>query len=780
MPRSAGLDEESLLFARDARYSKLTQKKAYMSQLTADKRIRSQMPDASSLHASYVLPTITDNHSRPSSNIMVPPRPCRDSLASNRSSTDSAKSVGYPPARHSNLARGSQDGKRRPTESGVSSAALNGDHLPAKDMPTLRGSVLATTPSLHPSIFVKAMNDMFFRKFAQEEILFSDLKNQMTNRVQRNAYRTHPDILSDLLTRVGRTTRHVKLNLDAIAQWDLARLARERDVAILDRLFMINLRIMVYDPSHDILCSVPACANPLCFSVHMPMLDTQMKASAFGCCLNILLNDAVHLKLIDRDDKMSVRLTAISSAHSTAQRIRCLRVLASLLLLSKHANLSAITLKGIDRLCSLDKDSSTETLHQNMTGAYANERVRLYEVPNQWVLLDLHSLDRLKIARLAEKSLSVPFLGAIYLATPSDLGVDEAFYFSLLKYGQAHLPYWDQATTITCPMILHLFLATKERDFIEFMYQEDLPELRSLFARGKPPPGRFAPLNHILNQALAKAYGLGLMTVCQPDVAEPPAVDDMNVITRLHAFCIHMTTEIAHLLSRMIFVRERRGDESYYRPYFSDYFLLDYSSAATVSPWQEVFSYFVQFERIHARPLAMQLLTFFSVASELIHRRDAFGDLELYLELALELLTEFRKRRPDYDVIIMTRGGALLEPTSDTADPPAIPNWDRRTREEIGSEFDRLFAEATRHVVLCSDFRKAASSSPRATSTASVSSTNTIRVSGSAEPSKSTILLSPASTTSSLSSTMAANIVLTSNHQALPSVYPEEIAVSRS
>ncbi|RKP37128.1 hypothetical protein BJ085DRAFT_40307 [Dimargaris cristalligena] len=698
--------------------------------------------------------------------------------------------------------------------------------------------------------------------------------------------------------------------MDAITQWDLGRLAREKDVSILDRLFLINLRIMVYDSTRDIICSTPHCANPLCHSIHSPVFDTQDKASAFGCCLNLLLNDGMHHRIIDRDDKMSVRLTAISSANTTQQRVRCLREISALLLLARQsASLKQIALKGLDRLRYLAKDSSSETVNQLSNAClYGNERARLYEVPNPWMFHDLQWLDGSKLARLAQLSVSAPFLGAVYLLTSSDLEVDDMFYFCLIKYGQLHLDYWRQATTLTCPMLLHLFLTTDPKESIEFLFHENLPYLRPFFRRGPPDPRKFTPLNRVLDKALMKAHDLGITTMFQIEghssiasfsntsilsngssslapssnghaapltpgysttsfaLSEGGVGDDggssiNDMVTQLHGFCINLVIDFSHLLSRMLFVQDdqqsptsnstpagsrRSSNAQHFRPYFSDYFLLDYSQTASVTPWQEVFTHFMQAEagkRKQQAPVppikslstpptpsasgsngasntptstpsnapsaaaatlnrtrhfstTNVLLAYVTVAAEQVFHRDPLCDLELFLDLTMELLTEFRKLRPDYEAIMINRETAPLSsasfpptanltksdqlsasaasisghvgPQTTTGDAEGghrssasssssslsghshpclsstLPNWNRRVREEIGGEFDRLYAEAGRYTTLCQQARARAQQYPRSSSRSgsctSTSSSGTVRISSAAstpvDPSK--------------------------------------------
>ncbi|KAJ1969055.1 hypothetical protein IWQ62_000871 [Dispira parvispora] len=776
IPRTAGFDEEGLLFARDAARSTLTRRKQYMTSLVADNKVRSHThhqhsPSSSAKTATstkYVIPTVTDTlpatSSSSSSSTSSSPshskyfRHTVDMLSHPTTAVPGPGSLrrsGESP--HARLSHSSSPGtmspanpnvhpRRRQVDSASSSVSNSPSSQRSTNPPTRRGSQ-QPPPPVTPQAYEKAMWDLVFRKFCQEEVIFSGLKDQLLSRVRRNSAYAHPNDLTRNLMTVGRAIRSVSLDLPAIAQWNLTRLAREKDMAILDRLFLINLRIMVYDPAHDIVCSNPVCANPLCYFVHSPTHNTQDRASAFGCCLNLLLNDGMHHRLIDRDNKMSVRLTAMSSAQSPQQRVRYLRQIATLLLLSRQTGVSEIALRGIDRLHYLAKDSSSETVNQVNTYHYANTRARLYETPNPWLVHDLKGIDSKAIARLARVSISAPFLRAVYRLTPNDLDVDDMVYFSLLKCGQTHLDYWDQAIQLTCPMLLHLFMSVPGKKLMDFMYQENLPQLRPLFTKKATELQRLAPLNRIQEKVLTRAHALGLLAVYQKGADtlgnHPTDTDDTMLLGKVHGSCMHLCIEFAHLLSRMMFIRsaERQGDVQF-QPYFTDGYVIDEAGPATPTPWVEVFNKFMRAENIQRRVPPMLLTAYMAVASDLLHQRDNICDLELFLELALALLTEFRKRRPDYEVVVTTPGGALVESPKDTS---VLPQWDRLVREEIGGEFDRLYAEASRYMTQCTEIRsRSAYPDPsRTPSSTSISSASTVRPPSHSESSKHTILLSP-------------------------------------
>ncbi|KAJ1653387.1 hypothetical protein IWQ61_006478 [Dispira simplex] len=775
IPRTAGFDEEGLIFARDASRSTLTRRKQYMTSLVADNKVRGQThhhhsPNSGAKTATssnYVIPTVTDNLSAPSSSSSSP----SSSPSSSKYFRHTAGMLSHPTTAapspgslrrsgdspHTRLSHGSSPGvmgpvnpnmhpRRRQLDS-ASSSVSNSPSSQRSSNPPTRHTSQQPQPPVTPQTYEKAMWDLVFRKFCQEEVIFSGLKEQLLSRVHRNSAYAHPNELTRNLMTVGRAIRSVSLDLPAIAQWNLPRLAREKDMAILDRLFLINLRIMVYDPAHDIVCSNPVCANPLCHFVHSPTYNTQDRASAFGCCLNLLLNDGMHHRLIDRDNKMSVRLTAMSSAQTPQQRVRYLRQIATLLLLSRQTGISEIALRGIDRLHYLAKDSSSETVNQVNMYHYANARARLYETPNPWLVHDLKGIDSKAIARLARMSISTPFLRAVYRLTPHDLDVDDMVYFSLLKCGQIQLDYWDQATQLTCPMLLHLFMSVPGKKLMDFMYQENLPQLRPLFTRKVTERQRLAPLDRIQEKVLARAHALGLLAIYQKggDTLgnHLPDTDDTALLSKVHGYCMHLSIEFAHLLSRMMFIRssERQG-EIQFQPYFTDGYVIDEAGPATPTPWVEVFNKFMRAENIQRRVPPMLLTAYMAVASDLLYQRDTVCDLELFLELVLALLTEFRKRRPDYEVVVTTPGGALVESPKDSS---VLPQWDRLVREEIGGEFDRLYAEASRYMTQCIELRSrcAAPDPSRTPSSTSISSASTVRPPSHSESSKHTILLSP-------------------------------------
>ncbi|RKP37129.1 hypothetical protein BJ085DRAFT_40308 [Dimargaris cristalligena] len=233
IPRTANLDEESLLFVRDARQSQLTHKKQYMTSLVSGTRIRAQpstdAPSNSANESKYVLPTITDNHlpmrqspnsktlghasqSRPQSpvptSMSAHPPPSRSqarvpSGTHTPSTTLGLKSLrqGIPPA----------DQRRRHSPGTSVSAPSSENPSPVTARAAVPGVRRASNPNVitSPATFTKAMWDIVFRKFCQEEVIYADLKNQLLSRVQKNAHVNHPDYLASVFTMVVRATRNV-------------------------------------------------------------------------------------------------------------------------------------------------------------------------------------------------------------------------------------------------------------------------------------------------------------------------------------------------------------------------------------------------------------------------------------------------------------------------------------------------------------------------------------------------------------------------------------------
>ncbi|KAJ2784148.1 hypothetical protein GGI15_002349, partial [Coemansia interrupta] len=105
---------------------------------------------------------------------------------------------------------------------------------------------------------------------------------------------------------------------------------------------------------------------------------------------------------------------------------------------------------------------------------------------------------------------------------------------------------------------------------------------------------------------------------------------------------------------------------------------------ALFARWWDVCDAVARFERAQRRMHAVLLVTYVRVASEKLLAQRADFDPEAFLAVVAELLTEYRKRRPDYEAIAVAADGSLQ--------PGAAQTLDRRTCEDIGSEFDRLFA----------------------------------------------------------------------------------------
>ncbi|KAJ2034353.1 hypothetical protein GGI08_008957, partial [Coemansia sp. S2] len=265
---------------------------------------------------------------------------------------------------------------------------------------------------------------------------------------------------------------------------------------------------------------------------------------------------------------------------------------------------------------------------------------------------------------------------------------------------------WARASTrvpdarvVTLPMLLHLLVHCSEGEL-----QGALPQAGvsgAAMAKAGEAGGLCGRIEQVEDAALQIVQNLGLAW----ELGDNPPRD-------LRQFCMVLLLDLGSLLSMLLV------PEGATTPGSSDTMAAD-SDAREVgvvedglfAKWWDVCEAVVRFERVHRRFYAAFLVTYIKISSEKLLAQKADFDPELFLSMVVELLTEYRKRRPDYEAIVLTLDGrlSLLSTGSDSTRssgsgdsvnqkkpiPPPQPAGkalDRRTREDIGSEFDRLFA----------------------------------------------------------------------------------------
>ncbi|KAJ2821330.1 hypothetical protein FBU31_004940, partial [Coemansia sp. 'formosensis'] len=654
MPRGTHTTDEELVFRNDSSRSKSSQNHSYMASISTGQKVRNTM----SASASRVGP-----HSANSSSTNI----------SQQASQRSTSSTGHYPK---------SDGS--PGNSARSSAV----QLPARASPGANEGAGKRRPvaqqghqrkvSIDARGYLRALNDLFFAKFCVDELFYREFRELLVKRIQDSTYRYDPVDLQDILDDLTEACKSTRLNLDAVSQWRLNYFTRDQSASVIDHIFLINVNVMVYDPKYSNACLDTYCADPLCSEIHAGRVTEEDKAKAFRRVLNILLNEALRVRLITKDQKTSVRMRLVKGVYAAEDRINAIKELAVLTMLAQDERLRDLityALVGVGKPWSQSDVSATDVDEDCNLDPDMVYRKAMSTINNQYLesILDVRRLGM---------SISVEEVGRL-----RDL------------WAQASTRVPD-ARVVTLPMLLHLLVHCSESEL-----QGALPQAGvsiAAMAKAGEAGGLCGRIEQVEDAALQIVQNLGLAW----ELGDNPPRD-------LRQFCMVLLLDLGSVLSMLLVPEGATPGSSDTMATDSDAREVGVVEDGLFAKWWDVCEAVVRFERVHRRFYAAFLMTYIKIASEKLLAQKADFDPELFLSMVVELLTEYRKRRPDYEAIVLTLDGRLSllsaggdstsTRSSGSGDPvnqkkpiplpqPGGKVLDRRTREDIGSEFDRLFA----------------------------------------------------------------------------------------
>ncbi|PIA13056.1 hypothetical protein COEREDRAFT_83736 [Coemansia reversa NRRL 1564] len=542
-------------------------------------------------------------------------------------------------------------------------------------------------PSVDARGYLRALNDLFFSKFCVDELFYREFREQLVSRIQDSTFRYSPGDLQDILDDVLEACKSTRLNLDVVSQWRLNYFARDQSASVIDHIFLINANMMVYDPKHSSMCLDVFCADPLCSEIHAGRVSEEDKAKAFRRVLNVVLNETLRVRLISKEQKTVVRARLLKSVYATEDRISAVRELAVLVMLAqdeRHRDVVAyaidkfgkawtqsdMSVTDVDEDCNLDPDM----VYRKALGVINNTYLES--------ILDVRRLGM---------SISVEEVGKLR---------------ELWGRNSTRVP---DSRVLTLPMLLHLLVHCSESEL-----QEALPQAGvsgAAMAKAGESGGLSGRIEQVEDAALQIVQNLGLAW----ELGDNPPRD-------MRQFCMVLLLDLGSALS-MLLVQEKRSPADAAAD--SDTREIGVVEDGLFAKWWEVCDAVIRFERAHRRFYAAFLVMYIKITSERLLGQKADFDPELFLSMVVELLTEYRKRRPDYEAIVLTADGRLSAAIAAAAAAAAATSTsgdvaakkaaqqlqqqagkalDRRTREDIGGEFDRLFAwvdqqlPATNHV----------------------------------------------------------------------------------
>ncbi|KAJ2883406.1 hypothetical protein IWW38_005547, partial [Coemansia aciculifera] len=377
--------------------------------------------------------------------------------------------------------------------------------------------------------------------------------------------------------------------------------------------------------------------------------------------------------------KTAVRMRLVKGVYAAEDRINAIKELSVLTMLAQDERLRDLVtyaLVGVGKAWSQSEMSVTDVDEDCNLDPDMVYRKAMSTINN-------HYLESILDVRRLGMSISVEEVGRLR---------------ELWARASSRVP---DTRVLTLPMLLHLLVHCSESEL-----QGALPQAGvsvAAMAKAGEAGGLSGRIEQVEDAALQIVQNLGLAW----ELGDNPPRD-------LRQFCMVLLLDLGSVLSMLLVTEGASPSGS------SDTMAAD-SDAREVgvvedglfAKWWDVCEAVVRFERVHRRFYAAFLMTYIKISSEKLLAQKADFDPELFLSMVVELLTEYRKRRPDYEAIVLTFDGRLSLPpsagdststrSSGSGDsvsqkkpiPPPLPGTktlDRRTREDIGSEFDRLFA----------------------------------------------------------------------------------------
>ncbi|KAJ2712096.1 hypothetical protein H4R19_002932 [Coemansia spiralis] len=659
IPRGTHTGDEELVFRTDSRRSKAAQNHSYMASISTGQKARHTIASASSSSTS-----VNQLHS---------PRPA-SALSDHGGRAVHAR---HPSRGGPSSPPGSREYPEVPVRRRVAPAA--GSHQ--------------RQPSIDARGYLRTLNELFFGKFCVDELFCREFREQLVRRIQESTFRYAPADLQDILDDVIEACKSTRLSLNVVSQWRLNYFVRNQSASVIDHIFLMNANMMAYDPKYSSVCLDTFCADPLCCEIHAGRVTEEDKAKAFRRVLNVVLNEALRVRLVTKEQKTEVRARLVKTMYATEDRIGAVRELAILVLLGQDdawrdlaayaiggfgapwSQLDAAGGAGSDESCNLDPDM----VHRKALSAMNNVYL--------------------------ESILDVRRLGM-------SIATDEVA--KLRTLWARHSPRSpDAAGVLTLPMLLHLLVHCSEDEL-----QEALPQPGTLAAESAGEAGGLSSrIEQVEDAALQIVQNLGLAW----ELGDNPPRD-------LRQFCMVLLLDLGSVLSKLL-VHESPSDRAGAGA-DSDAREIGVVEDGLFAKWWDVCDAVVRFERLQRRYHTAFVVLYIKLASERLLGQKADFNPELFLTMIVELLTEYRKRRPDYEAIVLTPDGrqSHAPPAEDTGSarssrgadsvgqrkpglpqqlplPPAGRSLDKRTREEIGGEFDRLFAWVDQQLPMANSVR---------------------------------------------------------------------------
>ncbi|PVV05127.1 hypothetical protein BB560_000353 [Smittium megazygosporum] len=499
------------------------------------------------------------------------------------------------------------------------------------------------------SEYAHRVQSLFLKRFCNDELLYYGYT--LSKRIQYLSARASQKKLIKNLEKLLQACRSTRLNLKAIATWEINQPKNIKNGCVTDYLFVINMSIVMFNTNYSKYCIDKFCVNPLC--------------RAFRRVLNIVLNEGLRQSILTREEKSRVRRRLVNRYVDLDERILVVRELVSLLMLGERSRYRDLAKYAITRIglewegpneespgfrengfdsgtnmtgdtsgeCNLDPkkvyEKAIQTLNDEYISSILNTRALNFDFARETEvgLLDLWNetveketgIELQKGYNMTSKTSSDN--GESWNQTESSKGNigNSGFNLDKQKATKNHL--------LSLPMILHLLVFGDEM------------KLEKILRSNKPIP---MDVSSVEEMALQIVMSLGLTW----ELSEQPIKD-------YRLLCVSMLIELGSVLNKLVVFHDIRSGP---RKSLDDVELQAINDELFSGnlDWFITLENLINYEYRKNQSVIAQLLVYLMITSKkLLGQRSEDFDPEVYLTCLIELLTEYRKRRPDYDYTVV-------------------------------------------------------------------------------------------------------------------------------
>ncbi|OLY85133.1 hypothetical protein AYI68_g681 [Smittium mucronatum] len=537
-----------------------------------------------------------------------------------------------------------------------------------KSMPNFGAVNHQINQGISVSKFLKTVNDVFLKRFCNDELLYSEVKTSMIKRIQNAAISARQEHLLHTLSRITNACRSSRLNLVSVSMWTISQLDNHDCGSITDHIFLINANIMRFDPKYNVYCMIRHCISPLCSKLHVGEVSEIDKIRSFRRLLNISLNEALRYKLISKDQKVMIRCRVLKKYIDLQDRISIIREICSIIEMCLNDRLfefSRFALLNVgtewkppspstseeEDECSLDPKKVYEKALQVQQNPYLE---KILDIKRLNIGLDQGEIN--SIRELWNRSVGDNDTNSSTIINSSPTFDSDRNYLNsnYYQYGpdlsknaikqtvNNQIEFLNKPNgpkSVSLLMLLHILVYYSEIDLERHFYYPSSYDENHYSSNNKNNR-----INQIEEVALQAVMSFGLTW----DLSHNPPKD-------LRMLCMSALLGIGSVFSKLVVNVNENANKTISASDMSEVkfiFEKEVDSIHVFDDWYSIIEKVIGFEHAKKSKIA-SLLVYLRITSErLVSQKPEFNP-ELFLTLLLELLTEFRKMRPDYNPVVI-------------------------------------------------------------------------------------------------------------------------------